>query len=59
MNVGTIWRRRCHGQKLLLGLGSVGAAYFIDWPGEVARWFIVNLLEIWCGFNDKGVSAST
>lgn len=44
VNVGTVWERRCHGQKFLLGLGYVMAAHFVDWPGKVAWWLVVNLL---------------
>lgn len=38
--------------------GCVGTAHEVDWPGQVAWWLVVNLLGTWCGFNDKGISAS-
>ena len=36
--------------------GFVMAAHFVDGLVEVTQWPVVNLLGIWCGFSDKGVS---
>ena len=47
VSVGALWGQRCQGQKLQLGLGLCdGSLLYIDWPGKVTWWRVVNLLVI-------------